>query len=185
MSTIKQSMIYCSVAAVLGVVATVYPNDLEVSADGLKLIAGYENCVTTAYKDQVGVCTIGVGTTRNLDGSKIKMSQTVTPEEAAALFVRDVKEAEQCVFKYMNGERMPQPVLDSVVSTVYNNGCYGTRWNKKANRPTFLARYAVSGDWYNVCYRIGDFINAGNKPNKGLINRRAAEQKHCLKYKEQ
>ena len=183
MATVRQSMIYCSVAAVLGIVATVYPNDLEVSPDGLKLIAGYENCVSNAYKDHVGVCTIGVGTTRNLDGSKIQMSQKVTEQEAAALFVRDVKEAEQCVFKYMNGDKMPQPVLDATVSLVYNNGCYGTRWNKKANRPTYIARYAVSGDWYNVCYRLGDFINAGGNPSQGLINRRAAEQKHCLKYR--
>lgn len=185
MATVRQSMIYCSVAAVLGIVATVYPNDLEVSPDGLKLIAGYENCVSTAYKDHIGKCTIGVGTTRDINGKPIKMGTKVTDQEAAKLFVRDVKEAEQCVFQYMNGAKMPQPVLDATVSLVYNNGCYGTRWNRKTNKPTYIQRYAVAGDWYNVCYRLGDFINAGGKPSQGLINRRAAEQKHCLTYRNQ
>lgn len=183
MSTVKQGIIYCSVAAVLGIVATVYPNDLEVSPEGLKLIAGYENCTTNAYKDTVGVCTMGLGTTRDFDGKPVTLGSKVTDQEAAALFVRDVKEAEQCVFKYLNGAKMPQPVLDSVVSLVYNNGCYGTRWNAKANRPTFITRYSVSEDWEGVCYRIGDFINAGGKPSNGLINRRKAEQQHCITYR--
>ncbi|SGA03419.1 prophage lysozyme; Phage lysin [Yersinia phage phiR8-01] len=175
---IRNTVIGCSVAAVLGLVSTLHPNELHTSQAGLELLSGYEDCRLSAYKDSIGVPTIGIGATKS-----VCMGQVISLEEAAAMFVRDVKEAEQCVITHFNGKAMPQPVFDSTVSLVYNNGCYGTRWNKKANRPTFIARYAVSGDWYNVCYRLGDFINAGGKPSNGLKNRRAKEQTHCLLYR--
>ena len=186
MSTpVKQSLIYCSVAAVLGLITTVYPNELETSKEGLAFIAKWENCTTNAYKDIVGVCTGGIGSTRDLDGKPIQMGRKLTTDEVARLFVRDVKEAEQCVFKHFDGMNLPQPVFDSVVSLVYNTGCFGTRWNRKANRPTSIQRAATAGDWEKVCYHLGDFINAGGKPSKGLINRRTEEQRMCLRYKQE
>lgn len=184
MSAIRQSLVYCSVAAVLGIVTTVYPNDLQTSKAGLELIASYENCVSCTYKDSIGKNTIGIGSTRSLDGKPVPDNQQLSNDSIARLFVRDIKEAEDCVITYLNGKKMPQPVFDSTVSLVYNNGCYGTRWNRSANRPTFIARYAVSGDWNNVCYRLGDFINAGGVRNQGLVNRRTAEQRQCLQYRQ-
>lgn len=184
MSAIRQSMIYCSVAAVIGIVTTVYPNDLQTSRAGLELIASYENCVSCTYKDSIGKNTIGIGSTRGLDGKPVPNNQLLSNDDIARLLVRDIKESEECVIKYFNGQKMPQPVFDSVVSLVYNNGCYGTRWNKSANRPTFIARYAVAGDWNNVCYRFSDFVNAGGVRSNGLVNRRTSEQKLCLQYRQ-
>lgn len=181
----KNPIVYCSVASVLALAATLYPNDLKTSKEGLALIAGYENCISCTYKDHIGKGTIGIGSTRGADGKPIKDGVRLTDAEVAALFVRDVKEAEQCVIRYFNGALMPQPVFDSTVSLVYNNGCYGTRWNAKANRPTWIARHAAAEDWGNVCYRFSDFINAGGVPSQGLKNRRAKEQKVCISYKSQ
>lgn len=181
----RNPLVYCSIAAVLGIVATVYPNDLKTSARGLELIASYENCLSCTYKDSVGVNTVGIGSTRDLNGKPIKAGQTLSDEEVAALFVRDIKEAEQCVLTYLNGKYMPQPVFDSTVSLVYNVGCYGTRWNRKYNRPTWIARYATAQDWEKVCYRFSDFTYAGDRESKGLINRRAKEQKVCISYRQQ
>lgn len=184
-NTVKQSIIYCSVAAVLGLLTTVYPNELSTSKEGLAFIAKWENCTTTVYTDIVGVCTGGVGSTRGLDGKPLARGGSLTLEEVTRLFMRDVKDAEWCVFRYFDGMNLPQPIFDSVVSLVYNNGCYGTRWNKKANRPTSIQRAATGGDWEKVCYHIGDFINAGGKPSKGLINRRTEEQRMCLLYRKE
>lgn len=175
---IRNTLVGCSVAAVLGLVSTLHPNELHTSQAGLELLSGYEDCRTQAYRDSVGIPTIGIGST-----SGVCMGQTASLEEIATWFVRDVRVAEQCVIKYFNGAKMPQHVFDSTVSLVYNAGCYGTRWNPKQNRPTFIARYAASGDWYNVCYRLGDFVYAGGKVSKGLENRRGKEQKHCLLYR--
>lgn len=174
----KNPIIYCSVATVLGIVAAMYPNDLQTSPEGLKLLSGYEDCTKTSYRDVGGVWTCGMGATKG-----IKPGTVWTEQQVAEAFVRDVKEAEQCVIKYYDGEYMPQPVFDSVTSLVYNVGCYGTRWNDKANRPTSINRFAQSHDWEKVCYHIGDFVNVGGKRIQGLVNRRTQEQKVCLNYR--
>ncbi|AEZ65050.1 endolysin [Aeromonas phage phiAS7] len=112
------------------------------------------------------------------------MGQIATPEKVAQWFVEDVHEAEQCVIRYFNGSEMPQPVFDSTVSLVFNVGCYGTRWNAKANRPTAIARYSQAGDWLGTCEHIADFRMAGGKVSKGLENRRKKEQTWCLTYRQ-
>lgn len=175
--SVKQKIGYCSVAVVLGLVAQLHPNELRTSQEGLELLAGYEDCRNVAYKDIVGIATCGIGSTYG-----VKMGDVWTDEQVAAAFVRDVRKAEQCVITYFNGKNMPQYVFDSVVSLVYNTGCWGARWNTKLNRATAIASYAVAEDWYKVCYRLGDFIYAGGKVSNGLKNRRAKEQAHCLRY---
>lgn len=176
MPTIRNSVVGCSVAAALGLVASLFPNELRTSNEGLALIGKWESCTLTAYYDIVKVPTIGIGSTKG-----VCMGQVIDLKEVAYRFKEDVKEAEQCVDKWFNGRSMPWQVYDTTVSLVYNNGCYGTRWNKKAGRATQIATYASQRNWERVCYHVGDFINAGGKPSKGLINRRAGEQAHCIK----
>lgn len=176
MSAIRNTVVGCSVATALGLVASLFPNELRTSKEGLALIGKWESCTLTAYRDHVGVPTIGIGSTKG-----VCMGKVIDLREVALRFKEDVLEAEQCVDKYLNGRGMPQPVYDATVSLVYNNGCYGTRWNKKAGRATYIAKYAQRGDWLKVCYHLGDFINAGGKPSKGLVNRRAGEHAHCIK----
>lgn len=178
---IRQSLIYCSVAAVIGIITTVYPNELKTSARGLELIASFENCVSCTYKDHIGIKTTGIGSTRGLDGKPPVMGHVLTDDEVARLFIRDVKVAEQCVETHFNGAKMPQSVYDMTVSKVINVGCYGARWNTKANRPTHFNRFAKAGDWYHTCERLADFVHAGGKKSQGLMNRAAKEQKECLR----
>ncbi|QOC54333.1 lysozyme [Aeromonas phage Atoyac14] len=176
--SIKQKLVYCSVAAVLGTVATLHPGELRTSQDGLKLLAGYESCVRSSYTDTVGVPTCGIGHTKG-----VRMGMLASDATIAQWFVEDVLEAESCVNRYFGGQSMPQPVFDSVVSLVFNVGCYGTRWNSKRSAPTSIARYAVAGDWWGVCEHIADFRYAGGKVSPGLENRRREEQKHCIRYR--
>lgn len=179
--SIRQTLTYCSTGAILTIIATVYPNELSTSQEGLKLIADYEACVSCTYKDQVGVVTAGIGSTRDIDGKRFVMGSKLSNEEIAQLFIRDIKDAEKCVQEHFNGNAMPQSTFDSTVSLVYNVGCFGARYNAKAKRPTAISRYANSGDWSSVCYRLSDFRFAGGVVNKGLENRRAKEQLHCVR----
>lgn len=174
MTVIKKSVAACSVAAVVALTQQLAPGELRTSQNGLLLIGQYEDCRLRAYHDTVGIPTIGVGSTKN-----VQMGDSICIEEAAMRMVADVKEAEQCVNRYFNGQRMPQPVYDSVTSLVYNVGCYGTRWNKARNRPTSIALYAQNGNWPMVCTHIGDFNKAGGKVSSGLDNRRKLEQANC------
>lgn len=178
---IRQALIYCSMASVIAIITTIYPNELKTSQRGLELIASFENCISCTYQDHIGIPTIGIGSTRDLNGKPPVKGKVLSDDEVARLFMRDIKVAEQCVDTHFNGERMPQSVYDMVVSKVYNNGCYGARWNPKANRPTHFNRFAKAGDWYHTCERLADFVHAGGKKSQGLINRAAKEQKECLR----
>ena len=178
--TVKQQVAYGSIAAVLTLIATAYPTELKTSAEGLEHIAQWEKFATSTYLDHVGVPTIGVGSTRWFDGKAPKRSQTASVDEAARLFIRDIKEAEQCVRGRMQGDKMPQKVFDAAVSLVYNVGCSGVTWNVKANRMTNIRLQANAYNWTKVCYHLGDFVYSGGKRTQGLVNRRTAEQAYCL-----
>lgn len=181
MATIRKSLVYCSITAVLGLLTTVYPNELHTSQEGLKHIASFEQCVSCTYQDHVGVSTIGIGSTRSFDGKPPKPGETLTNEQVAILFGRDIEQAENCVMSKMNGSNMPQSVFDASVSLVYNVGCAGTTWNAKYQRPTNIARQAQARNWPQVCYYMGDFIYADGQVSNGLKNRRAGDQALCLK----
>lgn len=179
--SIKHRLAYCSIASVLGIIATEYKGEMQTSAEGLAHIAKWEQCVSCTYKDHVGVPTLGMGSTRDFNGKPPVMGRKATDDEVARLYMRDVKEAEQCVNKRMGGRNMPQSVFDASVSIVYNVGCAGTTWNNKRKAQTNIRLAANAGDWSQVCYHMGGFIYAGGKVSNGLKNRRAGDQALCIK----
>lgn len=181
MATIKKTLVFCSVSAVLGLLTTVYPNDLKTSPEGLKHIASFEKCVSCTYEDAVQKKTIGIGSTTSFDGRAPKDGERLTEAQIALLFGRDIEKAEQCVMSRMNGEYMPQSVFDASVSLVYNVGCQGTTWNAKYKRNTNIALQAKARNWQQVCYYMGDFVYGGGKKIPGLVNRRTGDQALCLK----
>lgn len=179
--SIKQRLAYCSIATVLGVIATQYPNELHTSQEGLAHIAKWEQCVSCTYKDHIGVSTIGLGATKDFDGKAPVPGRKLSDDEVARLFMRDIKVAEKCVIDKLNGRWMPQSVFDASVSLIHNTGCPNATYNRKAQRYTQLRFQAEAYNWNQVCYRMGDFIYAGGQKSTGLINRRTDDQRLCLK----
>lgn len=176
----KQRLAYCSIGAVLSIIATVYPNELKTSERGLAHIAKWEQCVSCTYKDHIGVSTIGMGATRDFNGKAPQPGRKLSDDEVARLFIRDIKSAERCVLERMDGAAMPQSVFDASVSLIHNTGCAGATYNSKRKAKTNLRLQAEAHNWKQVCYRMGDFIYAGGVVSKGLVNRRADDQKLCL-----
>lgn len=178
--SIKQKIALGSIASVLSIIATVYPNELKTSDRGLQHIAQWEQYATRTYLDSVGVPTIGLGATMWLDGKRPKQGQEATDFQAAQLFIRDIKVAEKCVLERLDGAAMPQSVFDASVSLIHNTGCAGATYNPKRKAKTNLRLQAEAHNWSQVCYRMGDFIYAGGRVSKGLVNRRTADQRLCL-----
>jgi lysozyme len=58
----------------------------EVSTATLELIKGFEGEELTAYQDQVGVWTIGVGITYYQNGMNVKKGDVITQAESTTLF---------------------------------------------------------------------------------------------------
>lgn len=139
-----------------------------ISNNGINLIKNFEGCRLSAYRDAVGVITIGYGWTKAIDGKPLIMGTKITQAKAESLLKEGLKSYESKVNKYNNKYRWNQNQFDALVSFCYNIGnidgitANGTRSiNEIANK--FTA--------YN---------KAGGKVLSGLTNRRNAEKKLFL-----
>lgn len=132
---------------------------MKTSQKGIDLIKKYEGCVLKAYKDPVGVWTIGYGHTKN-----VKKGDVITQQQAEDLLKQDLATYEAKVDKYNSTYHFNQNQFDALVSFCYNIGnidqltAKGTRSIKKIAECILL---------YN---------KAGGKVLAGLTARRKAEK---------
>lgn len=131
----------------------------------LDLIREFEGCKLHAYKDPVGIPTIGVGHT----GPDVRMGQCISQEQADALLERDVADVADKI------ERASKVALTdgqygALVSFAFNLGfgrlLHSTLWAK-------LQR----GDAAGAAAEFKKWCHAGGKALPGLVRRREAERK--------
>lgn len=144
---------------------------LSLSAIGLVAIAGYEGYRGVAYKDIVGVPTIGYGTTQG-----VKMGDTTTPDRALARLNVDVKNTYAAgVQKCIGDVPLFQHEFDAYVSLAYNIGvsgfCKSTIVKRLQSKPP---------DYVGACEAIRMWNKAGGKVVQGLTARREKEYKMCM-----
>jgi lysozyme len=140
---------------------------LALSASALVSIAAWEGFSDNAYKDIVGVWTIGFGTTEG-----VKAGQKIDPVKALQRKISDVQKFEgaikQCVIVPLH-----QYEYDSYLSLAYNIGptafCNST-----------LVRKLNASDYAGACKEILRWDRAGGKVVRGLTNRREAEYRQCI-----
>lgn len=138
-----------------------------VSAVAVSAICGFEGYREYAYRDAVGVPTIGYGTTKG-----VKMGDTTTRQEAKEFVVRD---ASVMARQMQSVIKVPlyQHEWDSLVSLVYNIGIGNFKKStllKKLNRR----------DYSGACSQIKRWVYAGGKKLKGLERRRESEYQMCI-----
>ena len=132
---------------------------MKTSQRGIDLIKNFEGCKLTAYKDAVGVWTIGYGHTKG-----VKQGQKITQEQAEKYLADDLSSYEKKVEKYNDKYNFNQNQFDALVSFCYNIGnidqltAKGTRTIKKISDCILL---------YN---------KASGKVLAGLTKRRKAEK---------
>ncbi len=140
---------------------------LSLSAAALVGIATHEGYVGQAYRDIVGVWTIGFGTTEG-----VKPNQTITPVQAISRALTDAQKFEgalkQCVTVPLH-----QYEYDAYVSLSYNIGsgafCRST-----------LVKKLNAGDYDGACKEILKWNRAGGKEVRGLTIRRQQEYVLCM-----
>lgn len=133
---------------------------MNISQTGLNLIKQFEGCHLTAYKDPVGVLTIGYGHTKG-----VKAGQKITQAQADAYLKQDVASAEKAVSKYKYNYNQNQ--FDALVSFTFNCGS-GNLKQITNNGNRTLAQISA---------RIPNYNKADGKVLAGLTRRRAAEKK--------
>lgn len=132
---------------------------MKTSENGLNLIKRFEGCHLTAYKDPVGIPTIGYG---HIKG--VKMGMKITQAQADAYLKQDVVSAEKAVSKY--SYPYTQDMFDALTSFTFNCGA-GSLAKITNNGTRTLAQISA---------RIPAYNKAGGKELRGLVNRRAAEK---------
>lgn len=135
---------------------------MEVSEAGRKLIAGFEGCRLEAYKDIVGVWTIGYGHTEG-----VSAGQKITQEEADGLLAKDLDLFANGVEKLLT--RVPtQAQFDAMVSLAFNIGLSGFKGSS-------ILKYFNAGQDSKAAEYFLKWNKAGGKIVSGLVRRRAAE----------
>lgn len=137
---------------------------MNVSERGLALIREFEGCRLTAYRDAVGIWTIGVGHT----GPDVEEGLVITEAEADTFLREDVKHAERCVNRLLGGTPTTQGQFDALVSFTFNLGCDALR------RSTLLS-VLLAGDDEMASREFVRWNKAGGKVLAGLTRRREAE----------
>lgn len=164
-------LLVCAVFGVLAIVGVKYSQDLRTSEQGLQLIANAEGCVRNPYHCPSDVLTVGIGTTSNVE--QIDPNKIYSLDEIARLYAKGIKQAEECVNQYANGQKMPNGAFDALVSITYNIGC-GTM------RKSTLFRLANQGYSPAMCDQFSRWVYSNGKVLKGLVERRKKERALCL-----
>jgi lysozyme len=136
---------------------------MEISSKGLALIESFEGLRLTAYRDSVGVWTIGYGHTAN-----VRPDERITEAEAEAFLRRDAEGAEQAVSQLV-AVPLTQGQFDALVDFVFNLG-------RAALAGSTLLRLLNDGDHAGAAAEFPKWCHAGGAVLPGLVARRAKER---------
>ncbi|WP_158784623.1 lysozyme [Pantoea sp. BAV 3049] len=136
---------------------------MKVSNAGVELIKRFEGVKLKAYRDSVGIPTIGYGHTHS-----VKDGDVITGQRADEFLREDLAVAELAV---NTNVRMPisQGQFDAMVSFVFNLGA------GNFVRSTLLKKLNA-GDYDGAAAEFGRWVQAGGKTLPGLVKRREAER---------
>jgi len=141
---------------------------MRTSENGKNLIKQSEGIRLEAYKDVVGIPTIGYGTTR-VKNQPVQMGTKITLQEAEDYLSSDLIPFEESVNKLVS-TTLNQNQFDALVSFVYNLGAGSLKSStllKKINANLFKEAALEFLKWNK----------AGGKVVPGLTTRRQAESK--------
>lgn len=135
---------------------------MTISKVGLDLIKTFEGCRLYAYRDNVGVPTIGYGHTKD-----VRMGQAITQQQAEKFLQEDCAFAERALNKL--GVNFRQEQFDALCSWVFNLGA------DKLASSTMLKRIKAGEPDEAITDELVRWKNAGGQPLTGLMRRRCEE----------
>ena len=146
---------------------------MEISNNGLNLIAKWEGFRTDAYLDPGNVWTIGYGTTKWPNGKPVEKGQTINKVEAWDLLRIQAQEHANTIENYVKVP-LNQNQYDALASFQYNLGRY-------ILKNSTLLKYLNNRQWEQASKEMLLYCYAGGKKLQGLVNRRLDETALFLK----
>lgn len=138
-------------------------DNMVISQNGVELIKQFEGLRLTAYKDSVGVWTIGYGHTKGVYGGMV-----ISNQQALNFLDEDIAN-HVWRMKQLITRKLTQNQFDSLASFHFNLGAYVLD-----NDPTLL-RHINNNDTNAVVNHMLKYSYAGGMWLQGLYNRRVAE----------
>ena len=145
----------------------------NLSDNGMKLLEQFEGLRLEAYLDSAGIYTIGFGTIKYPDGSKVKKGDKITKDQAKEYKLHDLKEFESTVNTSVTAP-LSQNQYDALVSLSYNIG-------SGAFKNSTLLKKLNNGDYKGAAEQFLVWNKVNSKKVQGLVNRREAERNLFLK----
>lgn len=145
----------------------------SLSDNGMKLLEQFEGLRLEAYLDSANIYTIGYGTIKYPNGSKIKKGDKVTKAQAKQYKLHDLKEFENTVNTSVNVQ-LSQNQYDALVSLSYNIG-------SGAFKNSTLLKKLNDSDYKGAAEQFLVWNKVNSKRVQGLVNRREAERNLFLK----
>jgi lysozyme len=140
---------------------------MRLTREGVALVKRFEGFRGTAYRDAVGVWTIGYGHTAMAGAPDVKPGMTIDRAEATKILERDLEMFAEGVRERLR-RRISEAQFSALVSFAYNVGLGNLR------KSSVLA--AVNdGAFDAVPRRLQLWVKAGGRTLPGLVKRRAAE----------
>ena len=140
---------------------------IAISAACLVGIATHEGYRSEAYKDAVGIPTLGFGETAG-----VKMGDKTTPERALVQLLESTEKHADAIRQCIHVP-LYQHEFDAYVSLAYNIGagnfCRST-----------LVKKLNAKDYAGACKEIRRWNKAGGQVLPGLVKRRDVEYRMCI-----
>jgi lysozyme len=135
----------------------------RINAAGIKLVITFEGCYLNAYKDTVGVWTIGYGHTK-----KVHSGMTITQAQAEQLLQEDLEEFESAVESVVSTPLNPNQFA-ALVSFCFNLGA-------QSLVESTLLKLLNQGNTLAAANEFPRWDKAGEQHLLGLTRRRLAER---------
>jgi lysozyme len=142
---------------------------MKLSDNGIRLIQEFEGLRLTSYLCSASVPTIGYGATYYQDGSKVKLGQTITRDQANQLLKDHLKEFEGSVIGLLNKTKVNQNQFDALVSFTFNLGAGNLA------KSQLLRFIKANPNDPKIAAEFAKWNRAGGEVSRGLVRRRKKE----------
>ena len=104
---------------------------MKISQIGIDLIKHFEGFISKPYLCPAGVATIGYGSTKYVDGKKVKLNDKAVNENEATLLLKNTLTIYENIVNKKVKVQLKQNQFDALVSHTYNTGGSNTLFNLK------------------------------------------------------
>ena len=137
---------------------------MRFTREALEKLKEFGGCRLKAYRDAVGIPTIGYGRT-----SGVRMGMTITREQADKDLEEFIEAEEGALSRFLGGTGLTDNQWDAIVSFAYNVGLGNFK------KSTLAKKILDDPGDPSIYNEFGRWVKAGGKRLPGLVRRRAWE----------